>query len=583
MRLWSTALAGATLSLSGCRPDGQSAREPVGSFRDVSDQAEPAEVTCPVGTAPSGRDAIVVVTSLEDGGPGSLRDAIEKHEAGASCERMPCSTTIVFEVAGTIVLTGRLMISAPNLTIAGQTAPTPGITLAGNTVHVQASNVALQHLRIRVGSCYAEPTSSCDSGGACQAGFVCRSGHCYPRCEAGECGGEGQHCSHCQSGRSVCDPAGEPENAESSVCTCRDLDGVTIGTDQHADPVRNVVVEHVTVSWAIDEGVGIASNASRVWVRSSLVVENLDVGHSKTTPHSCGLLVNAGAQAIRVTENVFAHNRSRNPWLGSDVTAVVANNLIYNPGSSAIQIHAWTGDVAPTRAVIAGNWLKPGPDTAWDPASIALPFHAKRKLRMPLVVVNDDLEKFVENPNKTLDGTRVFLADNEAFADGRWGPGEVFSEGVDVELVDAPEAWSDGCARSRASVLQSSGARPGERDELDKRILREIEEGAGRIIEHHGQVGAVAAIDGCVFRPLEAGCGVLIRDGNAPTSPCTVVEDAYPLPAETCCDSAWSAGEFEAWLERMSSEVGGTPRVAGAGGRIKQELSCLDYGGAALR
>src|SRR5262245_51598708 len=63
---------------------------------------------------------IIRVTTLDNDGPGSLRAAIE---AGGA-------RIIVFEVGGVIDLDRRtLKISEPNVTIAGQTAPSPGVTL----------------------------------------------------------------------------------------------------------------------------------------------------------------------------------------------------------------------------------------------------------------------------------------------------------------------------------------------------------------------------------------------------------------------------------------------------------------------
>lgn len=96
---------------------------------------------------------IVKVTTLQDRDPvtgatiaGSLRAALTKTLTPSTAPRV-----IVFEVSGTIVLTHALSVSKPNVTIAGQTAPPPGIALRGAPLVVNANNVLVQHLRIRPG------------------------------------------------------------------------------------------------------------------------------------------------------------------------------------------------------------------------------------------------------------------------------------------------------------------------------------------------------------------------------------------------------------------------------------------------
>jgi pectate lyase len=83
------------------------------------------------------------VTSLEDSGPGSLREGI----VSATGAR-----TIVFDLSGTIHLKKELVIEESQLTIAGQTAPGDGITLAGNTLKMKkASDIIVRYLRVRLG------------------------------------------------------------------------------------------------------------------------------------------------------------------------------------------------------------------------------------------------------------------------------------------------------------------------------------------------------------------------------------------------------------------------------------------------
>ena len=85
---------------------------------------------------------VYYVTNLDDDGPGSLRYGIENRDG---------PRTIMFEVSGTIYLDSALFIRDPYLTIAGQTAPGDGITLANWGLYVSADHVIVRYIRSRHG------------------------------------------------------------------------------------------------------------------------------------------------------------------------------------------------------------------------------------------------------------------------------------------------------------------------------------------------------------------------------------------------------------------------------------------------
>ncbi len=82
---------------------------------------------------------VIHVTNLNDSGAGSFRAAVKGNE----------KKIVVFDVAGVIPLESTLNIGA-NTTIAGQTAPYPGITLRYNTLRCD-DNIIIRFIRSRRG------------------------------------------------------------------------------------------------------------------------------------------------------------------------------------------------------------------------------------------------------------------------------------------------------------------------------------------------------------------------------------------------------------------------------------------------
>ncbi|MET0463831.1 MAG: polysaccharide lyase [Chitinophagaceae bacterium] len=84
---------------------------------------------------------VIVVTNLNDDGPGSFRWACE--QGGAR--------VIVFNVAGIIRIKTPVIIRAPYVTIAGQTAPGDGVCIAGESVWINTHDVIVRFMRFRRG------------------------------------------------------------------------------------------------------------------------------------------------------------------------------------------------------------------------------------------------------------------------------------------------------------------------------------------------------------------------------------------------------------------------------------------------
>ncbi|MGI9417580.1 MAG: right-handed parallel beta-helix repeat-containing protein [Geminicoccaceae bacterium] len=336
---------------------------------------------------------VVKVTTLANDGPGSLRAAVA--EDGPR--------VIVFEVAGVIALESKLVIGKPGITIAGQTAPTPGVTITQAGFVVKTHDVVIEHLKFRIGD----------------------------------------------------GPGPDAQNRDAIA-----VDGSKDGTRD----VFNVVIDNCSVSWAIDEGVQVYRKGVRdVTIRDSIIAANLSDSIHPKGPHSMGLLVGQGTDRVSVVDNVFAHNSFRNPAIEGGGKAFVANNLIYNYEHRAIQFYGGGGGV-PAEATIVGNVALIGPN------------HSKDAL--------------VFLPKKTNPGTLVYMADNRGTAGDEPGDYLLVADEVadQVQLVAEPPLWPNGFVvrdpdEVLATILETAGARPAERDAVDREIIADIENRTGEIID----------------------------------------------------------------------------------------------------
>jgi pectate lyase len=255
--------------------------------------------------SPAGRGGrIIKVTNLNTSGAGSFRAALE-----AAGPRI-----IVFEVGGIIDLnTARLTLSEPFVTIAGQTAPSPGITLIRGGFEIRTHDVLLKHIRFRIG----------DAGQPAGSGF-------------------------------------EPDvttNGPQAFNIVIDHCSFSWGVD-----------ENMSVSGPRFDGP--SGTSRRVTLSNNIIAEGLyDSIHSKGI-HSMGTLIHDYVTDVAVLGNLYAHNNERNPWFKGFATGVIVNNLVYNPGRWPMRLGPvlidWSGSgitPEPPRVSVVGNYMRHGVNT----------------------------------------------------------------------------------------------------------------------------------------------------------------------------------------------------------------------------
>jgi pectate lyase len=117
---------------------------------------------------------VLIVSNLNDSGPGSLRAAVE-----AKGPRI-----VVFSVSGLIDLKKPIELREPFITIAGQTAPGDGICLRNYEFTVNSHDVILRYLRFRPGANSGKEVDALSIGGESRSVIV---DHCSAGWSVDEC------------------------------------------------------------------------------------------------------------------------------------------------------------------------------------------------------------------------------------------------------------------------------------------------------------------------------------------------------------------------------------------------------------
>ena len=364
---------------------------------------------------PGGRGGrIVRVTTLATEGPGSFLEAVS-----AKGPRI-----VVFEVGGVIDLGLKtLKIREPFLTIAGQTAPQPGITLIRGGIDIATHDVIVRHIRVRPG----------------EAGLPKRSGV--------------------------------------------DFDAIsTVGG-------RDIIVDHCSLTWATDENLSASgprfggdtpqqwrdNTSHRITFSHNLIAEGLAYSSHGKGEHSKGSLIHDNARDILIIGNLYAHNRERNPMFKGGAQGWVINNLIYNPGQRAVHYNLvaaeWDGRAYEDgRLALIGNVMRGGPDTPKD--SVLFMFGGSGALDLYLH-----------------DNVAVDRIGEPMPMQGRYSTAP-----VGVRMLKTSPALPFGvkplpAAKVQDAVIANAGARPWDRDDIDRRILADTIEGRGEVIDSEQEVG----------------------------------------------------------------------------------------------
>ena len=356
---------------------------------------------------------LLLVTTLADSGPGSLRAAIESTGP----------RVVVFQVGGEILLESPLRIQEPFITIAGQSAPGDGIVLRNMSSNnetpliIKTHDVIVRYIRSRPG------------------------------------------------------PGAAPSDT---------LDAITIGSGKGG--VYNVIVDHSSFAWSVDEVLNIYYDAQNITVQWSIMSEALHCSnHLEGQCHGNGALIGSeGGGNISLHHNLFAHNHSRNPRIKTTGLVDVVNNVIYNPGDTGGWGAIHLSGTPPVNFV--GNYFQPGNDSTRTDYFIDAD-------DTPSIYVQGNI-----GPERPQDGgdERVGIVEPENYP----LVVPVQHPAAPVSNTTAHVAYEQVLGGAGAILgLTCDGSYYLRRDAVDQRIVNDVRNGTGGIINHPSEVGGWHPVD----------------------------------------------------------------------------------------
>jgi len=248
----------------------------------------------------------------------------------------------------------------------------------------------------------------------------------------------------------------------------KEVDALNVAGDSH-----HVLVDHVSASWAVDENLSASGAIHDVTIQWSIIAEGLNHSVHSKGAHGYGSLVRA-VGGVTLHHNLWAHNDSRNPRLGDNYgnppfpVFDVRNNVIYDYGAIA---SGMTGDHLSANYV--ANYIRPGPSSNRTRGPIALTDTAA-------------VTYFVEG--NVVEGRDALTKDNSRLFDRREIEGRALFT-LAARAFPAPPVRTSSAAEALGDVLAGAGATLPRRDAVDARLVREVEQRSGRVIDSQKDVG----------------------------------------------------------------------------------------------
>ncbi|MBN2314269.1 MAG: hypothetical protein JXM79_10090 [Sedimentisphaerales bacterium] len=253
-----------------------------------------------------------------------------------------------------------------------------------------------------------------------------------------------------------------------------------LGQHGDSDGAHHVVLDHISASWSEDETISTWYGAHDVTICYSIISEALNHSRHRKKTHSAGVLIGDSSYNVSIHHCLMAHNDFRNPLIIEGGTHDIVNNVMYDWGVLCAEVVDYHSN---SFLNFIGNFFLPGPSTQTGPYEILI----GQEKGIPKIYVKDNI------------GPR-----RPEFSIGDWS---VVKYGWDSDQ-SAPEFYrshdpfavptitTSGAMEAFEQVLDSSGAILPVRDSVDERVIADVKNKTGRIIDSPTDVGGYPQLAG---------------------------------------------------------------------------------------
>lgn len=256
-----------------------------------------------------------------------------------------------------------------------------------------------------------------------------------------------------------------------------DRDAITVGENAY-----NIIIDHVSASWAVDEIISTFYEPYNISFQWCILSEGLSHSKHPEGEHSKALLVGDNTKKVSIHHNIFAHNNDRCPvQVKGGSTCDVVNNIVYNWGEYALSFAIDYVESGVEVNVMSNMFLK-GPSTTGD-------FFSE-----PENPLNSKL--YLENNTGDDALLMDFNANRQSYINSK------------SYLVDSRINWTGNVAVQQTqtikdNIIAGAGATLPLRDEIDRRIVLDIQNATGAIIDSPADVGGYPNSTPIVWTELE--------------------------------------------------------------------------------